>query len=205
MRVTQQTNLIFFCLKDIAEIQIGYHSRGPATRLFKSEYHLLRGEDIRNNEIRDIKGFVDFDIKKNSDRYLLKKNDILFQSKGTNNFSYYVKKEVSKTVVSSTFYIFRVKDKRILDPFLAWWINTDDVQNKLKGKASGSYIPFISKKTLEDLLVPLIPMEVQEIIIKIDETWKKERNLLKNYTELKSKLMNRYYNEIINKYGEKNG
>ena len=198
MKPAHSKNAELIALKAIADIKSGYHSRGSqATRLFKAEHRFLKAEDIKNNQIGDIKGYIDFDTKKNSKRYLLRKDDLLFQSKGTNNFSFHVKEGISNTVISSSFYIIRIKDSSISSQFLSWWINTEDVQKILKKNASGSYIPFISKKVLEEILIPMVPMDIQNKIIRINETWEKEKALLIKYKKTKERLMSNHFLQAL--------
>ncbi len=202
MVVTNTENLSFKQLKNIASIQSGYNSRGQVSRIFESEFKLLKTEDLK--DLSNIKSYVDFILKKNNEKYLVKKGDILFQSKGVNNFAFLISQNLSKTVVSSSFYIIRLDIDNIKKEFITWWLNSSYIQSKLKLLAKGSYIPFISKEVLGNILIPIIPIKIQNSIVNLNNNWEKEKSLIDKYLKTKSTLIENILIEILKKHGEKN-
>jgi restriction endonuclease S subunit len=117
-----------------------------------------------------------------SQKHFLNEGDVLFAAKGTKNFATVFEDYDSPTVASTSFFIIRLEDKRLLPSYLAWILNSQPIQAILKGLAKGTGIPSISKEVLENLEIAIPSLEVQECILKITKLRKREK-LLKQQIE----------------------
>jgi restriction endonuclease S subunit len=123
-----------------------------------------------------------------SAKYLLQKNDILFISKGWNNFAVEYQPNLHMAIAASAFFILRPDPAKVFPSYLAWYINQLPVQKYLKEKTAGTYIPNVNKDTLEGIMILLPPMDVQKKIVMIDNLRKQEHELLKEIS-LKRKAL----------------
>jgi hypothetical protein len=130
-----------------------------------------------------------------SEKHLLKDGDVLFAAKGTKNFATVYEKHNLPAVASTSFFVIRLSNKMILPHYLAWYLNSLDVQQILKSKAMGTSIVSISKSTLEDLEIKIPSIEKQKIILKIEVARKQEIKLNNKLQELKQ----HYIHTIISK------
>jgi restriction endonuclease S subunit len=80
----------------------------------------------------------------------LLKGDVLFAAKGTKNFAAVFENHNQPSVASTSFFVIRLTDKKVLPQYLAWFLNSHPAQTLLKGQAIGTSIPSISKQVLEN-------------------------------------------------------
>ena len=83
-----------------------------------------------------------------SEKHLLKDGDVLFAAKGTKNFAAVFENHNEPSVASTSFFVIRPTDNKVLPQFLAWFLNNHTTQTLLKGQAIGTSIPSISKQVL---------------------------------------------------------
>lgn len=114
-----------------------------------------------------------------SNKYFLKKGDILFICKGSNNYALVYDLDKPKAVASSAFFVLRPDTFKILPAYLAWYINQIPVQKYLKENMAGSYIPNINKSTIEAIEIVLPKIDIQKKVVEMDFLRKREYLLTK--------------------------
>lgn len=122
-----------------------------------------------------------------SDKHLLKDGDVLFAAKGTKNFAAVFENHNEQAVASTSFFVLRPTDKKVLPEYLAWYLNYHSTQTLLKGQALGTSIPSISKQVLENLEITVPGIEIQMAILQITELRKKEKSLKQKIETLREK------------------
>ena len=104
-----------------------------------------------------------------SDKHILKEGDVLFAAKGTKNFAAVYEKHNEPAVASTSFFVLRSTDNKVLPEYIAWFLNHAITQNYLKDKARGTSIPSIRKSVLEDLEILIPSLQKQRLIIRLSE------------------------------------
>lgn len=167
----------------------GYSFRGKIKNIHNGGVRVIQLKDFEENHtyIGDDCYLVDSGMIKS--KYYLEFGDILFTSKGTNNFALVFKsKDNVPTIASSALFVIKV-DESIANPdFVAWYINQSKVQNYFKTNEAGTYNTSINKTTLEETPIVLPPLEVQIKIAKIANLHNQELALSNKIIELKNKL-----------------
>lgn len=130
-----------------------------------------------------------------SDKHLLRPGDILFAAKGTKNFAAVYEFHNIPAVASTSFFVLRITEKKVLPEYLAWFLNTQATQTMLKGQAIGTSIPSISKQVLEDMEITLPSIERQKTILQITKLRNKEKALKQEIETLRENLIQQ---QIIN-------
>ena len=130
-----------------------------------------------------------------SDKHLLKDGDVLFAAKGTKNFAAVFENHNEPSVASTSFFVIRTVDKKVLPQYLAWFLNNHTTQTLLKGQAIGTSIPSISKQVLENLEITVPNIEIQRAILQITKLRNKEKSLKQRIDTLREKLIQQ---QIIN-------
>ncbi|MBK9961985.1 MAG: restriction endonuclease subunit S [Saprospiraceae bacterium] len=141
------------------------------------------------------------DLKANgvSKKHLLKDGDVLFAAKGTKNFATVFENHNEPSVASTSFFVLRPSDKKVLPQFLAWFLNNHTTQTLLKGQAIGTSIPSISKQVLENLEITIPNIEIQKTILQIAKLRNKEKSLKLKIETLREKQILQI---IINKINQ---
>jgi len=130
-----------------------------------------------------------------SEKHLLKDGDVLFSAKGTKNFAAVFENYNEPSVASTSFFVIRPTDKKLLPQYLAWVLNSHTTQILLKGQAIGTSIPSISKQVLENLEITVPSIEMQKAILQITKLRNKEKSLKQKIETLREKQIQQ---QIIN-------
>jgi restriction endonuclease S subunit len=130
-----------------------------------------------------------------SEKHLLKEGDVLFAAKGTKNFAAVFENHKEPSVASTSFFVIRPTDKKLLPQYLAWVLNSHSTQTLLKGQAIGTSIPSISKPVLENLEIAVPGIEIQQAILQITKLRNKEKSLKLEIETLREKQIQQ---QIIN-------
>ncbi len=122
-----------------------------------------------------------------SEKHLLKDGDVLFAAKGTKNFAAVFENHNEPSVASTSFFVIRPTDNKVIPQYLAWFLNNRNTQTLLKGQAIGTSIPSISKQVLENLEIALPSIETQKTILQITKLRNKEKSLKQEIETLREK------------------
>ncbi len=166
-------------IKEIADVQVGVYAQTTAAA---NAIYIQVGNYSSDKELcENIKPSVEIEGRRQN--FFLNKGDLLFAAKGSNNFCAVFQALDCPAVASSSFLTLRIKDKStVLPEYVCWYINLDATLKYLRSEAKGTGIPSISKATLEELEMPVPPMEIQLTIAEI-------ARLQSDAQKLQSKIM----------------
>jgi len=165
----------------------------------KGDLHVIQMKDLEHNYSNIGMNLTKIKSDKVSDKNFLQKGDVLLITKGANNYAVEYKHELKKAVAASAFYVLRPNQKKIHPSYLTWYINQSPVQQYFKANMAGTYIPNINKKTIEEIVVTLPPMEIQEIIVSLDDLRKQEFVLMTELIEKRKVFTAAALLDIVNK------
>ncbi len=175
-------------LKNLASIRLGYQVRKRITNEEDGICGILTLKDIDQSHIRWDKLFRTNDLVRED--FLLKKDDILFPAKGKEMNSIYISEEVSPTIISSYFYIIRIKSRdQVLPGYLSWYLNQSPAQRYINQYIKGTVIHYINISSLEDLPIELPDISIQEKVIEIFKLQNREKELNFKISKLKNKII----------------
>lgn len=192
-----------FLLKNLIQSDAlfsGYSFREKIEHNPNGDVGILQMKDINDNylsfdyqNIDKVNGFIF------KDKFYLQKNDILFVSKGVNNYAIAIENINFKVVPSATFFIIRVDEKIIVPQYLVWYINQREAQNYLNEKKAGTYVPNLNKQDIMELPIKVPPLKTQKSIAKTAVLLNKEIEILdKIKTNRKELIQNQLLNLIKN-------
>lgn len=177
-------------LGKIANIRMGYQSRGRIEEDFDGAFTIIRPQDFDDVGNSHKSEGMRFSPKTDPQKYLVDAGDILVQARGQNHFAYLLEDEIQNTVASNSFYIVRVQNQINLMPsYLAWWLNRTAVQAYFQQMRGVSTIPFISKTVLENTKIQLPSLEIQRRINHLLQLWQREQELNEQLIEKKELLI----------------
>ncbi len=175
-------------LKSITErdgIASGYSFRGKIKGSPNGNLRVIQLKDMENDytSIGDTCIFIDGHNVK--DKYFLESGDVLFISKGANNFaSVFHAKDTIPSVASAVFYVIKVDPSKASPNYVAWYINQNPVQYYFQTNAMGTYSLNINRETVENIPIQLPALKIQENIAKVAQLAHQEQYI---YTQLKEK------------------
>jgi restriction endonuclease S subunit len=165
-------------IAEAALVFTGYHFRGSVNHKPDGEYAVIQAKDVDDSLRFDPEKLTRTDLGLDAERYVLRNGDVLFLSRGHRPWAMPLGDLVGPTIAPSSFYVVRVDSKRIRPEYLAWYLNHESTQAKLRTMTTGSNIPFLSRAEFEKLPVLVPPIAAQEKIIDLTRLEEGEQKLL---------------------------
>lgn len=178
-------------LEHIATIQTGVFAKPVA----KGEIVYLQARHIGENG--KIAGLLHPDLKAEdvNEKHILRPGDVLFAAKGSKNLAAVVEESYLSLVASTSFFVIRLKDDKVLPKYLAWYMNSATTQALLKSTAIGSSMASISKAALEKLEIPVPDIQTQKAILEIVNYRNREKELKQKIETLREIIIQK---KIVN-------
>ena len=177
-------------LGKIANIQVGYQSRGRIEEDLDGHYAIIRSQDFDGAGNLILSEAMRFSPKIDPQKYLVNAGDILVQARGQNHFACLLENETNNTVASNSFYIVRIKEhNKVIPAYLAWWLNRTTVQAYFQQVQGVSTIPFISKADFQNTRIRIPPMETQKNINQLMQLWQREQKLNQQLMKIKEMMV----------------
>lgn len=168
----------------------GYSFRGKITPVKGGELCVIQLKDIENDYTEVGSACIFVNKKQVKDKYYLKDGDILFTSKGANNYALpFYASDNYPSVASSAFFVIRLDEKKANPKYVSWYINQKKVQQYLESQATGTYTTSINRETIENIPILLPSIAQQEKIAHIAAFAAKEQELYKELVEKKNQLI----------------
>jgi len=167
-------------IKDCAEVLSGFSSKGAivnepgGTLQVITAQHLKRGEPYYYKEEHRTRIAAPRFIEK----YLLEPGDILFMSRGVNNYATLLEDFPRPAIAPLTFFIIKPKRTLVNPEYLAWCLNQDMVRLKLNEIRTGAGTPMIPRQEFGEIEIPLPPKAVQRRIADLARLQSREKALL---------------------------
>lgn len=185
-------------LIDVCEIHAGYSFRGKVEHVENGGLAVVQMKDLEQDYTKIGDNLTQVATAGIKEKYFLTKGDVLLAAKGANNKAVLFDLDISPVVASSVFFVLRV-DKSKLDPaYLFWFLNHSDTQNKIKANLAGTYTLNLSRKSVEDIQIPLPDLNRQKQIAHLAELQQREYWLSRQLMEKKETLLNTLLINSIN-------
>jgi len=184
-------------LKNIAEIQTGLY----INTISEGDVVYLQAKHFDENGRLNVRLHPNLTYNSTIEKHLLHQGDVLFAAKGTKNFATCILFDHLPLVASTSFFVIRIKNteaKDILPEFLTWYINHPVSQNYLKANAIGTSMVSISKEVLKYLEIPIIDIQTQKNVLKIDKLKYREKELQDQLILLRDKILQQQLLNALN-------
>ena len=183
-------------IKDIASLSSGIYSKPelPADTLYLQSVHFNES----GNLIPYLKPQIN--SKGKNKKYLLKKDDILFAAKGTNNFGVVYNTEYGLSVASSSFIVLQINQqyKEIIAPsYLAWFLSFTDAFIQHHQKQLGTTIPSISIKKLGEVEIDIPDLDTQKRIVKVQQLRYREKEIIRKLEAARDQWLQHTLNNAV--------
>lgn len=172
-------------LKDIATIQTGVYLKSALS----PDTCYLQVNDF--DEEGDIRPTVrpTTTISPKAARHLLTANDLLLAAKGGKNFCAIAPTQLGPCVASPSFLIIRIDDAtRVLPEYVCGFLNLPTTRQLLNAQSKGTSIASLSKTDIEELEIPLPPLERQRVCIALTRLHRREQALYKAIAERRRQI-----------------
>jgi restriction endonuclease S subunit len=177
-------------IKQIADIQIGYQFRGKIKPAPKGAYRVIQIRNFDENRQLDIENLTYVKLTGELEKYKVKKDDVLFLSRGYKNFAVPVTEHLENTVVASYFFVLKILPNTVLPEYLAWYLNQPRAQKYIHNIGRrGTYIPVVPVSDFENLKIDIPDLQTQKQIVELNELLERENELLEELKEKRAVLI----------------
>ena len=178
-------------ITEIADIQLGYQFRKKIEPVDDGANRVIQIRDFDEDHILQKEALARVSIEPSADKYLVKKGDVLFLSRGHRNWAAPIVDDLAATIAASHFFVVRPKQDNVLSEYLGWYINQAPAQEYLHNIARrGTHMPLIPLSAFVGLKVDLPDIETQEKVVELSRLMEKEKQLLSALQEKRSLLIN---------------
>ncbi len=178
-------------LCNIARVQSGHHSRGKIEPNEDGTHCLLQARDVdayRFSYRPDT--LIRFSPALSRKDWILQSGDVLFMARGARNYSVILHEIPDITVAAACFFIVRVSSEKVLPGYLCWYLNQSPCQHYLsRHSGRGVHMPVVRRTVMENIDIPLPPLETQKIIVNINALMQKEEELTGKLAEKRKALL----------------
>lgn len=171
-------------IQGCAEVRPGFSAKGAigdepgGTVQVITAQHITKGEPYRYREEHKLLIVP----PRSLDKYRVAPGDILFMSRGTNNYAVLLEEVPPLTIAPLTFYVLRPKPL-VVPAYLVWTLNQEPVKAKLNELRTGAGTPIIPRHEFGEISIPLPPVEQQHKIARLADLQLRESVLLKELSE----------------------
>ena len=155
----------------------------------------IAGTPLRKSGFREHYSINVLGIKRGGDYIMdrlpevkLQPGDVLFAAKGV-NYLCVVFREPDLAVASTSFFVIRPKSPAVTPEYLCWFLRHPSVMAYFKAHQAGSATPLIHKPAVENLVVPVPPLERQQRIVELARLSRRARELQLQLIEKRETLM----------------
>ena len=177
-------------LGQIATLRFGPYMKGSSNG--DAKYLLASHFDKQYQLTKFELSFVNLNEKQR--RNLLEPNDVILAGKGSRIFAWAYDEKIGPTIASSLFYVIKTNREKINGKYLACYLNSPLVQQKLKAIAGGFKIPSLPKKELIkiSIVIPSIDAQMKfvEMARLLDEDVSLAEDLLKEKSNQRHSVIN---------------
>ena len=177
-------------LKDIARVQMGLAFRSRIEPEADGTVAVIQMRDLTEDNKLSHRNLITIKMDKLSDRHLVKRRDLIFRSRRQATTAAIIDTKIGPAVVAAPLLRIRVTSKHVLPEYLCWFVNQPLAQAFLHSRATGTAMTVIGKSALDDLQVPLPPLETQKQIAALADLSNKEQKLMRELAAKKEKLVN---------------
>ena len=177
-------------LKEIAHVQMGLAFRSRIEPEADGTVAVIQMRDLTEDNKLSHRNLITIKMDKLSDRHLVKRRDLIFRSRRQTTTAAIIDTKIGPAVVAAPLLRIRVTSEHVLPEYLCWFVNQPLAQAFLHSRATGTAMTVIGKSALDDLQVPLPPLETQKRIVALADLSNKEQKLMRELAAKKEKLVN---------------
>ena len=190
-------------LKDIATLRNGYLNRKKLEPAEHGPYALIQLRDFNaKRTVLDKDHLFRFEPGTMRCDQTVHERDVLFLAKGAHPFAFYPG-ALSYTTLAASYFFILTPAADLLPDYLVWFLNHPDTMRIFKRiSGSGVRVPVIRKRELEEICLPLPPLETQKAIVELTQTAQQEASLLDQLKQERKRLINLATMELAAQHNE---
>ena len=178
-------------LAEIATVWSGYLSRGRIQASESGSHSLVQARDVNANDLScDTICLIRFTPTLSPSDCVLSSGDILFMARGSRNYAVLLERIPELSLAAGCFFVVRVTSSAVLPGYVAWYINQPPIEHYLLQNTGRSvHMPVVQRAVLENMPIPVPPLETQKQIAALDALCREEQRLLEDLKQKRKILL----------------
>ncbi|HNX52694.1 MAG TPA: restriction endonuclease subunit S [Pontiellaceae bacterium] len=177
-------------LQDMCEIRMGYAFRSGIKHSPAGNIPVIQPKDIDNNGILQVEDVYRVEMSEVNPEHILKSGDVLLSNRGRFAATTYTG-QIETCVASGALLVLTVKkDAPVLPEYLTLYFNSQEGKRQLGRLDQTTTIPHISRKNLEQIDMPVPPIERQETLVALERAKLLYTTLTNRKIELTNNIIN---------------
>ncbi len=178
------------CLKEIAQVQVGYSFRSRM-EVCAGGVSVVQMKDLTSDDVVDCRELQRVNVGEVKDSQILLRGDLVFRSRGMDMSPALMVDEPGEAIVlAAPLYRVRVNSSlEVLPAYLNWYLHQDEAQAYLASRIKGTAQKMVSKNSLEGLPVDLPDLPTQQAIVDMAALLQRELTLLEALSERRRALI----------------
>ena len=176
-------------LGEIVDVRMGHSFRSRLDHDPSGDTSVIQMKDLDSPCLNSPDGLTRTHLPELHPKHLVHPGDLLVRSRGGAFLASLVTGELGRAVLMAPMFIIRARGAKIDPAYLHWFINHPDTQRQLVAHASGTSVKMLGKPALEQLEVPLPPLDVQQRIAQVSHLAEREDELIRRLTECRKLVM----------------
>jgi len=179
----------------------GYTFRGAIRPDSSGDVFVFQAKDLVQAEpCEDVSDLTKISHESLRATNYLMKNDILLVARGMKSGAFRSTVFVSEAlnvIASSSVHIIRITSQKALPCYVSHYLNSKRGQASLTQIVSGSYIGVLPrKKLLEEIKIPVPPLQTQQAIIKLYRNIKDQQKIVSRQNIIKQNILNETFRSL---------
>ena len=177
------------CLSQIARVQMGLSFRWRVEPERDGNVAVIQMRDLaEGHRLGDARNLVTVNMEGVNPRHFVKRNDLVFRSRGKTTTAAIIESEVKPAIVVAPLLRIRVTNAQVLPEYLCWFINQPSSQAFLHSRATGTAMVMIGKSVLNALEITLPDLDTQKQIAAFAALSEQEQRLMKDLAKAKKRV-----------------
>jgi len=183
-------------LSSVANIRTGYTFRSKIEPQNGGNLYVFQPRDIENEMVK-VEPVAINDVSINLiESHLLRNGDLLMPNKGI-RFSTFLYRGSHNSIASSSFFVISPNERVIISEYLQWFLKQPVAMNYLESSITGSTIPTMTKRSLENIIIDFPSLSIQKEIIKKNQLAIREKALSESLIIKRQEYINSFCWELI--------
>ena len=180
---------------DIAKIRLGYSFREKLEEDDEGNLPIIQFKDLQSCIFENADNCLRLSADKIKPSHWLKYGEILLSNRG--NYKAAVNYCRYPCVASGVFFVLTVQDKNFLPEYVAAFLNSQEGQKSLTKHHNISGVNSINRAELEQIDIPLLPLEKQKQLVELFLLYEKEVDIFEKLKQSRKKLINSILSQTI--------
>lgn len=178
-------------IHNICTVKTGYAFRSKVEGNPNGNISVIQPKDISNDGLLNAQETVRIDLPSAKPAYFLKNGAVLLASRGRFVATIYQGQFSEGCIASGALLVLTIQDEQaVLPEYLSLYFNSDRGNHQFNRLTEQTTIPSLTRASLEEMDIPIPPIEKQHKLIALERSKQRYNQLTKRKQQLLNNILN---------------